>query len=159
MRLLCKEAGVCFMGQKFFLYNVFNLSNHNSSNSNHTTNPKSKFSRCSQHLLDGKYADGWMKVHHKCWFNLFVNLSCCVYSIFYLRSKSLGWVVESSHNVIVAVDVELDIALESDFAATVLGKEDNIADLDVDGADLTVVEDATWTNSNDCALVKLFTLL
>ena len=30
-----------FFGTKVFLYNVFNLSNHNSSNSNHTTNLKS----------------------------------------------------------------------------------------------------------------------
>ena len=76
-----------------------------------------------------------------------------------LRSKSLGWVVECAHNVVVAVDVKLTIALESHFTATVFRKEDNIADFNVDGAELTVVKNATRTNSNDCALVKLLTLL
>ncbi len=44
--------------------------------------------------------------------------------------------MQSSHDIVVAVDVQLFVAFEEYFAAAVLGQEDDVTDLDGDGTDL-----------------------
>ncbi len=46
--------------------------------------------------------------------------------------------MQSSHDIVVAVDVQLVVAFEDHFAAAVLGQEDDVTDLDGDGTDLPV---------------------
>lgn len=75
------------------------------------------------------------------------------------ESKSLGGVVEGAHDVVVAVDVDLVVAVEGDLAATVLGEEDDVADLDGHLTEDSVLHNAAGTDSDDGALVELLTLV
>ena len=69
---------------------------------------------------------------------------------------SLGWVVESADDVFVSVDEKFLFVGKNYFWATVLWKEHNVSDFDVQSANLTVFERFAWSNCDNCALVKLF---
>ena len=69
--------------------------------------------------------------------------------------RSLRWVVERSHDVIIAVDEKLFVLSESDFAATVLGEKDSLANLDQSGTEGSIFESLAGSDSHDSAEVEL----
>jgi hypothetical protein len=66
--------------------------------------------------------------------------------------------VEGAHDVVVSVDEELGVALHGDLGTAVLGEEHGLANLDVGGAELSVIEDLAGSNGNNHAVVELIGL-
>ena len=67
--------------------------------------------------------------------------------------------MESADDVVVTVDVELVFTFEDNLAATVLREQHNIANLDRDFTDFTVLLNAAGTDSEDGAMVELVALV
>ena len=67
--------------------------------------------------------------------------------------------MEGADDVVVTVDVELVFAFEDNLAATVLREQHNIANLDRDFTDFTVLLNAAGTDSEYGAMVELVALV
>ena len=73
---------------------------------------------------------------------------------------SLGGVGEDAHDVVVAVQEKFSVsAAKFDLAATILGQENSVANLDSAGAKSAILEGSAGADSHDSAPVELLTLL
>ena len=57
----------------------------------------------------------------------------------YLLIRSLGWIMQSSHNIIVSVDKQFLLIMQDNFASTIFGKEDSVTNTDQWFANVSVI--------------------
>ena len=69
---------------------------------------------------------------------------------------SLGWVMKGAHDIIVSVDEQIFIIGESDFAATILGEEHGVANLDESFADAAIFHGLSRSTCDNSSKVKSF---
>jgi hypothetical protein len=77
----------------------------------------------------------------------------------FFNLRSLGGIVEGAHDIIISVDEEFLFTFEDNFAASVLGKEDGVSNLNVNGTNASVLHNLARTDGNDLTEVKDFTLV
>ena len=104
----------------------------------------------SQHLKSGN-----LPVQLTNWLGFRQRESCYSLATCHLAS-SLGRVVESSHDVVVAVDEKFLFVGENHLGATVLGKENLVANFDERLANGTVFLVSAGTHSDNCAEIETF---
>lgn len=76
----------------------------------------------------------------------------------YANSRSLGGLVESAHEIVIAVKVVLLVVAQGYLAAAVLGEEHCVALLDGDRLELAIVKGAAGPHGDDRAEVELLGL-
>jgi len=77
---------------------------------------------------------------------------------FSIPVRSLGGLVKGSHDVVVSVNEKLNVLLHGDLGTSVLGEEDGVANLNVDGAELSVVEDLARSGGNNDTVARSVSL-